>query len=764
MAVARRRLCISGVVQGVGFRPFVYRQAVSLGLSGFVGNDQDGVFVEVEGPVADLDELEARLRHPPPLAAVESVETSSLDVVGGSDFIILPTRHGGPAAVAVPADLATCSACLAEMCDPTDRRFEYPFINCTDCGPRYTIIEAVPYARERTTMSAFTMCDACRAEFEDPMQRRFHAEPIACPECGPRLVLYDSDGKTVAAEATAVGAAVDLLDGGGIIAVKGLGGYHLAVDAQNQAALLKLRQRKARDDKPFAVMVPDLEWARRISAMTAAHEAALLSVRRPIVLTPRRDGTCLADAVAPNLIEVGVLLPYTPLHHLLVERFGRPLVMTSGNLTDEPIAHDDDDAAQRLGPLVDAMLTHDRPIRVRADDSVVRISPATGVQLLRRSRGWAPESLALPASAGWPVIAVGAQLKNTVALAAGATVVVSHHVGDLDHLAAHAAFTAAVDHLVALTGVRPAAVAHDLHPDYRSTSYAMSLDLPSVAVQHHHAHVASCLVDNGVAGPVVGVAFDGFGYGRDGAPWGGELLIADLYGFQRVGHIRGVPLPGGDRAAREPWRMALAWALESGGRDEAAAIGPALDPRWEPVLGLIESAGTPTTTSAGRLFDAAASLVGLRHYVSYEGQAAMEFEAAAHSVAPADAPRWSACVDDSGDTVVVDPRPLIRQLMAGMGSREPISALSAGFHFGLGRTVADAAALVADRHGIGSVALTGGVFQNMRLTEVVSERLMERGLRVLLHSHVPANDGGISVGQAAIAAALGAQESGGTPA
>jgi hydrogenase maturation protein HypF len=753
----RRRLRVTGTVQGVGFRPFVYRLATELGLSGSVSNDSLGVLIDAQGPSDVLDRLEHRLRaDAPPLAAVASVETEALPLDGACGFRIVESRAEGAPAVAVSVDVATCDDCLRELGDPADRRYRYPFVNCTNCGPRYTIIRSIPYDRASTTMAGFAMCDRCRAEYEDPADRRFHAEPNACPVCGPHLALLAPDGTVLATAADALDGAVALLDDGRLLALKGLGGYHLAADATAACAVAELRRRKARDDKPFALMVADLAAARRLCHLTPEAEAALASPRRPIVLAPRRTPDDPANPIAPRLPELGLMLPYTPLHSLLTTAVDRPLVMTSGNLSDEPIASDDDDALARLGPMVDAILTSNRPIHIRCDDAVVRARPAgKPVQMVRRSRGFAPEPIPLVRPTATQVLAVGAELKNTVAVAKGATVVASHHIGDLEHLAAYRSFLQAVRHLCHLTGVTPEVVAHDLHPEYLSTKFAVDLDLPAVAVQHHHAHIASCLAEHRWDGPVLGIAFDGLGMGTDGTIWGGEFLVADLAGFRRVGHLRTVALPGGHQAIREPWRMGMAWAAAALGREEAERFGRSVDERWAAVLDMVERPATLRTSSAGRLFDGVAALLGLRTRVTYEGQAAIELEAcAAHAGAGAPAAGYEddVAVDTTGDVLALDPAPLIARILAERDRGTPVPDISAGFHAGLGRAVAAVAARLAGDNGLDTVALSGGVFQNARLTDVVEDELSAGGLRVLVHRHVPPNDGGVSIGQAAVAA------------
>ncbi len=759
-----RRLRITGTVQGVGFRPFVYRLAVELGLTGSVANDSRGVVVDAAGPASDLDELARRIvEEAPPLARITglAVENAAEPAPETTGFHIVDSRAAGAPAVAVSVDVAMCADCAAELHDPDDRRFGYPFINCTNCGPRYTIILSVPYDRPATTMAPFVMCDDCRREYENPADRRFHAEPIACPACGPRLCLRGPDGSVRAEGDAALDGAVAALGAGRIVAVKGLGGYHLAVDAARPEAVAELRRRKARDDKPFAVMVADLDGARALCRLTPAAEAALASPRRPIVLARRRPegAASVAEAVAPGLPELGLMLAYTPLHHLLLSRVGRPLVMTSGNMSDEPIAHDDADAQQRLGPMVDMILIHDRGIHIRCDDSVLRlrsepsVTPAGDeVQMLRRSRGYAPEPIALLRPAHLQVLAVGAELKNTVSVAKGHNVIASHHIGDLEHLAAYQSFLQAVEHLCRLTGVAPDLVAHDLHPEYLSTKFATEADLPTRGVQHHHAHIASCLVDHGREDPVLGVAFDGLGMGTDGTIWGGEFLVADLTGFHRVGHLRPVPLAGGNQAVREPWRMALAWAHSALGPEAAAAYGRGVDERWPAVLSMIERDDVLMTTSAGRLFDAVAALCGLRPRVTYEAQAAIELEAACTTVAVGEGRGWDVDVSTVEGMAVVDPSPLVARVIAERQRGTAVSAIAAGFHDGLGRAVADVAADLAVDAGLDTVALSGGVFQNARLTEVVAGRIVASGLAVLVHERLPPNDGGISVGQAAIAA------------
>ena len=756
----RRRVRVTGTVQGVGFRPFVFRHAVSLGLVGFVLNDSSGVLIEVEGKESDVAELCRLLSEaPPPLARVTSVDWVTLAGKGSFDsFRIVDSTAGKVPNVAVSVDSATCADCLSEVDDPHDRRYDYPFTNCTNCGPRYTIVLSVPYDRPATTMAGFKMCPECQTEYDDPANRRFHAQPNACANCGPEIAFCDPGGRVVARAGAALDALAEALCQGRIAAVKGIGGYHLACDATSHEAVAELRRRKSRDDKPFALMVADLEMARSLCVLDSNAESALCSLARPILLAQRRSDAAVAHEVAPCMPELGLMLPYTPLHHLLMAKVARPLVLSSGNQSDDPIANSDEDAFARLGPMVDGVLSHDRRIHIRCDDSVVR---ATGrrLQMVRRSRGYAPEALPLPHQAARQVLAVGAELKSTVSVAKQSIVVCSQHIGDLEHLATYQAFLQATVHLCRLFGIEPDVVAHDLHPEYLSTKYALDLDIEPWPVQHHHAHIASCLAEHGHTGKVLGIAFDGLGYGTDATMWGGEFLIADFNGFERVAHLQPVPMPGGVAAVREPWRMALAWAAQALGADGAARLGAGLDPRWNQLLPLAISEGgqrrSIVTTSVGRLFDAVAALMGLRSRVTYEGQAAIELEALARVVPRASARAYRTEIAEAASPCgldVLDPSPMIATVLAELERGTDASEIAAGFHEGLGRATAALGARLARRHGLDTVALSGGVFQNLRLSDIVEDALVAEGLTVLVHESLPPNDGGISVGQAAIAA------------
>lgn len=759
----RERLRVTGTVQGVGFRPFVYRHAVALGLCGYVLNDSAGVLIEVEGPAERVAELQRLLvDDPPPLARVADVAVEELQPSGNLEgFRIVESQDAGSADVPVSIDTTTCIDCLAEIDDPADRRYNYAFTNCTNCGPRYTIVLAVPYDRPSTTMAGFVMCTRCQMEYDDPADRRFHAQPNACPTCGPQLTwMATATDHTRVRGAAALDVAVEAVTSGRIVAMKGVGGYHLVADATNDGAISELRRRKARDDKPFAVMVGSLDAAHHLCVLDDAATNALTSIRRPIVLAPRRAGDGVAAGVAPGLAELGLMLPYTPLHHLVLSRAARPLVMTSGNISDEPIAHHDDDAEARLGPMVDALLQHDRPIHIRCDDSVVRATTAR-VQVLRRSRGYVPERLGLGFRTTQQILAVGAELKNTVSVAKDDWVVPSHHIGDLEHLATYRSFVQAVEHLPRLYGVVPELVAHDMHPEYLSTKWAVELDVPTVAVQHHHAHVAACMVEHGRTDTVLGVAYDGLGYGPDGSLWGGEMLVADLVESRRVAHLRRLRMPGGVAAIREPWRMGAVWGSLATGSDDAirrARDNGADNATARAVLDLSLQSRSPVTTSAGRLFDAVAALLGGRQRISYEAQAAIELEALARSVERVDAPRYEGCAivdtDNDSGVRVLDPAPLLAAMLADLDNGVDRAIIAAGFHESFGRATAALAARLAAEHGLDTVVLTGGVFQNSLFSDIVESSLGDEGFQVLVHASIPPNDGGISVGQAAIAAFL----------
>ncbi len=747
-ARARVRVRVEGVVQGVGYRPFVHALAAELGVAGFVGNDVDGVFAEAEGASGAVGEFVTALRErAPALAVVERVTADAMPPTGDGGFVIAPSTTGGRRRTLISADTATCVDCLRELNDPADRRFRYPFINCTNCGPRFTIVTDVPYDRAATTMAPYPLCPACAREYADPGDRRFHAQPVCCPDCGPALVLTDAAGAPVVGDPVAAAAAE--LRSGRILAIKGLGGYHLAVDAVAEPAVATLRARKHREERPLAVMAADLEAARTIAGVGEVAASLLTGRRRPIVLLPRRPDAPLAPAVAPRNREIGVMLPYTPLHHLLAREIGRPFVLTSGNRSDEPIAYDDADAQRRLVDIADGFLRHDRGIRTRADDSVVRVFRGRALPI-RRSRGYAPEPLSVPWETPRPVLACGAELKNTFCLLARRHAFVSHHIGDLENYETFASYTDGIAHFRRLFDIDPVVVAHDLHPEYLSTKYAHDLDgiggIELVGVQHHHAHIASCLADNGHAGPVIGVALDGLGLGSDGTLWGGELLVADLVGFTRAGHLQPVPMPSGAGAIREPWRMAAAYLRTAYGDDVPAALAVVRrnSSRWRVMTTLCRSA--LVTSSAGRLFDAVSAIVGVRDAVSYEGQAAVELEQLRD---PNERGSYSARVVDGvllGSDLV---RAVVDDVLAGVAPER----ISARFHHGLAQALVAQVEGVREGCGLDTVALSGGVFQNVTLLARMTDGLTAAGFRVLVHSRVPPNDGGISLGQAVVAAA-----------
>ena len=777
-AVIRTAIRVEGIVQGVGFRPFVYTLATGLGLAGHVGNDTDGVFVEVEGAPAAVSEFLVLLeRDAPPLARIERITTAPVPPSGSASFAIAASGSAGPRRTLVSADTAPCADCLRELADPADRRYGYPFINCTNCGPRFTIVRGVPYDRPLTTMAKFAMCERCAAEYHDPADRRFHAQPTCCPACGPQLALLDHAGNPLPVDqagnplradqagnplrvgqagdplpAGPLAAAADLLRQGRVLAVKGLGGYHLAVDAGCETAVAALRARKHREDKPFAVLAADLAAARSLAEVDEAAADLLTSASRPIVLLPRRGGAAVAQATAPGNRQLGIMLPYTPLHHLLIGALSRPMVLTSGNVSDEPIAYDDADALARLGGIADAFLTHDRAIHIRTDDSVARVFRGRPT-LIRRSRGYVPEPVTVDDEFPRAVLACGAELKNTFCLAKGRHAFVSHHIGDLENAETLRSFTEGIEHFRRLFDIDPQVVAHDLHPEYLSTKYALDLDgVDLQGVQHHHAHIASCLADNRAAGPVIGVAFDGTGYGPDGTIWGGEFLVADLAAFERGGHLAPVPMPGGAAAIRQPWRMAAAYldAAYSGAPPDGLGVVQRNEAHWGAVVAMARRGiNSPVTSSAGRLFDAVAALLGVRDVINYEGQAAVELEQLAD---PGEGGSYQARVEDQ-TPFGISGCDLVRAAAEDIAAGVPREIVAARFHNGVAALIETGCLLLRERHGLATVALSGGVFQNLLLLHATVARLEARGFRVLVHSRVPCNDGGISLGQAVVAGA-----------
>jgi len=737
VVVARREIRIRGVVQGVGFRPFVFKLARRLGLAGYVLNSSAGVVAEAEGACDALDCFVERLRsEAPPLARIEEMLVAEMDPVGGRDFVIRESRAQEGEFVLVSADVATCPDCYRDFTDPANRRFGYAFTNCTNCGPRYTIIRDIPYDRPNTTMAGFHMCRACQAEYDDPGNRRFHAQPNACAECGPQLSAPISEAQRRLSE-------------GEIVAIRGLGGFHLACDPRNDGAVRRLRERKRRSDKPFALMARDVAAVEAFCVVSDDDRRALVGTRCPIVVLPRRGDAGISAAVAPGNNTIGVMLPYTPLHHLLFTGAAYDaLVMTSGNLSEEPIVTANEEALERLGPLADWFLLHNREIYMRADDSVVRTFEGAE-RVLRRSRGFVPQAIDLGMEVA-EIVACGGELKNTFCLSKGRYAVLSQHIGDMENYETLVFFEETLANLKKLFRVEPRAVAHDLHPAYLSTQYALRVpDLEKIGVQHHHAHVASCMAENGLRGKVIGVAMDGTGYGTDGKIWGGEFLVADYGGFERRAHLRYVPLAGGDAAVRQPWRPALAYLADTFG---GAAEFPELaiwrevpESQRKLVRSMIaHGVNSIETSSCGRLFDAVASLIGLRQQINFEGQAAIELETiAADGVVDA----YPFGLD--GDSV--DFRPAIEGIVREVREGTPAGAIAARFHNTVAEAIVEVCRRLRAEEKLNRVCLSGGTFQNMKLLARTLAGLRRLEFEVFIHAQVPPNDGGIALGQAVVA-------------
>jgi hydrogenase maturation protein HypF len=752
--VEGRRIEIRGTVQGVGMRPFVFRLARALGVRGRVKNDARGVTIEAFADARTLDDFQRRLgAERPPAASLDEVRAGPIAPEAVADFAIVASEAAEERRVSLPPDLATCPACLAEVRDPSDRRHRYPFTNCTDCGPRFTIARDVPYDRAATTMAPFRMCPDCRREYQDPGNRRFHAEPNACPACGPRLSLRDAAGAPLPGADPLAGAAQALQEGR-VVAVKGLGGFHLACDATSPGAVRRLRQRKRREEKPLAVMARDPAEAERLAILSDAERRLLLSAERPIVLVHRREAAGLCPELAPGSPLLGLFLPYTPLHHLLLEAAGRPLVMTSGNLSEEPIAFRDQDALARLGSIADLFLLHDREIESRADDSVARVVAGRPV-LLRRSRGYVPRPVPLRRRLARPVLACGAHLKNAVCLAAGDQATLGPHVGDLENLETYDALSQVVERMERFLRLRPEVVACDLHPLSLSTRYAReraaALSAPLVPVQHHHAHLCAAMAEHGLEGPVLGLIWDGTGYGPDGAAWGGELLLADARGFERLATFRPLPLAGGDAAIREPWRVALAALDEAFDGDPPLSRLPLFRGLAAERVALVRQMirtglNAPAAHGAGRLFDVAGALALSRGLSRHEGQVAMALDAAAD---PAEPGRYPFAVDQSRDPWQLDWRPLVRALVEDLLAGQSPARVAARFHESLAAAAGELVRAAAARRGALPVVLSGGCFQNARLAEGVLGALP--GFEVYLHQRVPPGDGGLALGQALVA-------------
>jgi hydrogenase maturation protein HypF len=739
--LTRYRITLEGVVQGVGFRPFVKRLADRFALPGITFNTAGGLVVEIEAHREEAVRFVDVLKTEAPAAArierccVEEVALSA----GYDNFRIIASPARDESFTLIPADLATCAACVEEIMNPCERRFQYPFTNCTNCGPRYSITLATPYDRANTTMKRFPLCTACAAEYRDPGNRRFHAEPVACPVCGPRLSMEMPD-------------VVAALEAGRIVALKGLGGYQLACNALCQDAVDCLRIRKRRSRKPFAVMMRDLATVEQYCVLNEPARQALRSAAAPIMLLEMREGSPFASSVAPGLRQIGVMLPYTPLHHLLLGGPLTCLVMTSGNLSEEPIVTQNDEAVEKLLPLADELLTHERDIFMRVDDSVARVFEGTA-HVSRRARGYAPGAITLGYEMG-EVLAVGGELKNTFCLTKGQYAILSQHIGDLDNYETLQFFEETLRNLKSVYQANPRLIAHDLHPDYLSTRWALAQPEPKVAVQHHHAHIASCMAENGLSGEVIGVAFDGTGFGPDGQIWGGEFLLCDYQRFERCAHLRYVPLPGGDRAARQPWRMAAAHLFDALGPDsrrlDLPCWGAATSNRWKLLEQIIRKRAI-LTSSCGRLFDAVSSICGISQENSYEGESAMLLEAAA---ADSEYESYTLALDTEAVPWVVDTHAMVAQIAHEIVRGRSPKTVSRCFHDSVALMIESVCSKLRDRSGVNSVCLSGGTFQNFTLLKRTLALLRQSGFQVFLHSQVPANDGGLSLGQAVIAAAF----------
>lgn len=749
--LARRRLRVTGVVQGVGFRPFVYGLARTYTLAGWVSNNSAGVLIEIEGPPTALENFQTDLTaKKPPLAHIEAVSVEVIEPSGAVDFHIIESSAQPAANTLISPDIALCADCQRELFDPADRRYLYPFINCTNCGPRFTIIQDIPYDRPKTTMAAFAMCPACQAEYDDPLNRRFHAQPNACPECGPRLWLETKTGRTFTA--AALEQTQHLLALGQIVAIKGIGGFHLACSAASDAALQLLRERKGRVDKPFAIMAANLEAVCEFAEVSTTEAELLTSKERPIVLLQRKQETALSQFLAPGNPYIGVMLPYSPLHHLLLKD-REPLVMTSGNYSDEPIAKDNAEARERLAELADAFLLHDRDIHVPCDDSVLRVLAAPPTLLpIRRSRGYAPFPVKLPFTVP-PTLAVGGELKATFCLARDDYAFMSQHIGDMENLETLHAFERAVEHFQALFRCQPRQLVSDLHPRYLSSRWAKehANGRPHLQVQHHHAHLAAVMAENGYAGdqPVIGFSLDGTGYGTDGAIWGGEVLLADYANFERVAHLAYVPLPGGDAAVKRPYRVALAH-LQAAGVDWDEDLFPvaACPPEERRILAQQLRAGLQTvpTSSFGRLFDAVAALCGVRQTVTYEAQAAIEFEA----LAADEAETYAFEISETTYSAA----PVLRAMVADLRAGVPVASVASRFHNAVAELILTSSQRLRQTRNLNVVALSGGVFQNVTLLTRTLKRLHAHHFQTLVHHRVPPNDGGLALGQAVIGARI----------
>jgi hydrogenase maturation protein HypF len=753
--IIRQHFQISGIVQGVGFRPFIYRLAQETGLTGWVRNTPGGVEIEVQGaPEAAALFKQLIPSQAPPLAVISAILCHEIPVVTTEGFSIIPSAEG-EADIRIAPDSSLCVDCLRELFDPQDRRYQYPFITCTNCGPRYSIITGTPYDRPNTTMAGFPLCPDCLKEYHQPADRRFHAQPLACPICGPQLKLISAETQTsICEDKDALTAAVTLLQSGRILAVKGVGGYHLAVDACNNDAVQRLRQRKKRDEKPFAVMAADLTTARSLTQLNEIEERLLTATESPIVIVRKSPDCPVSELIAPDNGWLGLMLPYTPIHHLLL-RLGNftALVMTSANQSDEPIAFEDSDALQRLSGIADYFLVHDRPIHIRCDDSVMRVFQDRPL-FYRRSRGYVPRAIHLPFEVQ-PILAVGAEMKSCICLAKGHQAFLSQHIGDLKNDSTCDSFRQSIDHLTGLLKILPGTIACDKHPDYLSSIYAAETALKLNTVQHHHAHLAACMAENGLHGDVIGLIFDGTGYGTDGTIWGGEFLVGGYETFQRAAHFRPVRLPGGDAAIRDPWRMALSYLYQAHGKRAETLDHPVRNylsqTEHELFAAMLEKGiNAPLTSSCGRLFDAVAALLNIRHNVSYDGQAAIELEALAETADTEDPLPFDILTRTDGPDQI-DFIPLFPAILAALQSGASPATLARRFHATVAQAALAVCIQIAKTSGLDRIVLSGGVFQNRLLTEMLYTGLTKSGLLVFTHRLTPPNDGCIALGQVAVA-------------
>src|SRR3989339_474035 len=763
----RMQISANGLVQGVGFRPYIYNLAAKLSLAGFVQNNTNGIFIDVEGCDNAVNEFLACLvKSPPPHAIIEDLQYTSLPPKGCKDFIIEESAIKENNATMICADIATCHDCLKELFDLGDRRYRYPFINCTNCGPRFTIVKDIPYDRINTTMSDFHMCHDCSSEYYDPKNRRFHAQPNACSSCGPQLKLLNNEGFAVQTQ-DPISTVCTLLQDGKIVAVKGLGGYHIACDAMNSKSVSLLRKRKYREDKPFAVMMENIETVNKFCIVNAKEEALLLSTQRPIVLLKKKSNCAIPHDIAPDNLYLGVMLPYTPLHHIIIKESGLSLVMTSGNVSDEPIAYKDNEALERLKGIADYFLVHDREIFMRCDDSVVKVVEDKET-IIRRSRGYAPFPVRLQYAFPKPVLACGAFLKNTFCLARGNHAFLSHHIGDLENTETMNSYETAIEHYKRLFSIEPEVIAYDLHPEYLSTKYALAQndDILKIGVQHHHSHIVSCMAENNIHDKVIGVAFDGLGYGDDGKFWGGEFLITDFSGYERAAHLDYVPMPGGEQAIKEPWRMAISYLYQIYGNDIPSIITPltphfagetktTLDhPKIKVLLKMLsQRIHCPLTSSMGRLFDGVASLLDLQHSVNYEGQAAIKLESIVdeHIIEHYPFDINSNVGTRCSVSFIIQWQPVIKKIIEDMQHKTSIPIISARFHNSVVEMVVQVCTMLRNSKGINDIVLSGGIFQNNFLLSRLVKKLKLQGFTVYSHKKVPSNDGGISLGQAVIA-------------